>query len=133
MIRIGGIHPPNLPYLLHASISPNSRNHLAGIAIISDIVGSRQPKEAAQGLRKVVNSFKRAREGLGHPEAIFPLSNPTKRDREELLKSIGELMRIVKAKTPLIHQVSRAVFSPYDSRKISSANEWLDYQQRRHK
>jgi thiamine-phosphate diphosphorylase/hydroxyethylthiazole kinase len=103
----GGIHLPNLAQLLHGSISPTSRNHLSGIATISDIVGSPTPKDAAAALRAVVDSFKRARQSLGNPSSVFSLSSPEEpRTAESLIRQVGVLMEVVRKHTPLVHQVS---------------------------
>ncbi|KAK8853182.1 hydroxyethylthiazole kinase [Kwoniella newhampshirensis] len=108
-VAIGGIHLPNLAQLLHASISPISANHLDGIAIISDIVASETPKEAARALRDLVGSFKRVRKTLPDPMAIFGI--PTKRDLtvDGLVTGVMELIRVVKRETPLVHQMTNTV------------------------
>lgn len=102
----GGIHLPNLPQLLHASIGPSSGGHLSGIALISDIVASTTPRDAAADLRQVIDSFKSARTTLQHPKAIFAGSSTPDRDPESLVKRTAELMRTVRKHTPLVHQVS---------------------------
>lgn len=104
----GGIHLPNLPHLLHASVSPRHRKALDGVAVISDIVGSTQPQQAAEALGSVVDSFKRAR--LQQPASVFPTASesggPSRiRTREGILHEVGRLMDVVRRKTPMIHQV----------------------------
>ncbi|GFZ48720.1 hypothetical protein JCM24511_06469 [Saitozyma sp. JCM 24511] len=109
-VAIGGIHLPNLAQLLHGSISPTSRNHLSGIATISDIVGSPTPKDAAAALRAVVDSFKRARQSLGNPSSVFSLSSPEEpRTAESLIRQVGVLMEVVRKHTPLVHQITNNV------------------------
>ena len=105
MLIEGGVHLPNLPQLLHSSVSPKGRNHLSGIAVISDIVASPTPRDAARPLREVVDSFKRARQA--GPMAVFSTRKPgEKTSVEELLKKVGALMEVVRKETPLVHQVS---------------------------
>jgi len=103
---LGGVHTPNLPQLLHGSIAPNSRNKLAGVAVISDIVSSVDPQGSARMLRGVMDSFKRSRTTKGDTAAIFSPSwhGPTK--VESLIEGVMALMGVVKKETPLIHQVS---------------------------
>lgn len=105
-LTIGGIHPPNVPFLLHGAVSPVHRLHLDGIAVISAIVGKADPAAAAQGLRAQVDSFKRARTQFKNTGAAFPLAGAP-RTAELLVASVVDLMRVVKDNTPLIHQVSR--------------------------
>lgn len=109
----GGIHLPNLAHLLHGSIGPESRNHLSGIAVISDIVASQQPKEAALALRDVLDSFKTARQALQHPRAIFAAPGLVGKTRsvEDLLAGCAQLMKVVRDQTPLVHQVSACAVS----------------------
>lgn len=129
MIRltlVGGIHLPNLPQLLHASISPLNNHALDGVAVISDIVGSTTPKQAAESLRKVVDSFKRVRQAKGHIRALYKsqrdVVGAADRTAQGLVRGAGELMRVVRKETPMIHQVSlksRAIAS-YRSASWSS-------------
>lgn len=95
-----------MPFLLHGSVSPEHRNSLDGIAVISAVVGSQKPKEAAAELRKMVDSFKRAR--AQHDEvknhASFPVSKAP-RTAEALIEAAAGLMEVVRENTPLVHQV----------------------------
>lgn len=107
---LGGIHPPNVPFLLHGAISPVHRVSLDGIAVISAIVGSRAPADAARGLRAQIDSFKRARKayaaaGLAATRSAFT-SPSAPRTAGALVETVAELMDVVRANTPLVHQVS---------------------------
>ncbi|KAK4686500.1 thiamine-phosphate diphosphorylase / hydroxyethylthiazole kinase, partial [Tremellales sp. Uapishka_1] len=102
----GGIHLPNLPQLLHGSLGPNSKNHLDGIAIISDIVSSTTPTAAARDLRNVVDSFKRARRTTPYPDKFFAEHTAGAAD---YWSRIGDLMNIVREETPLVHQITNNV------------------------
>lgn len=103
----GGIHPPNVPLLLHGSIAPNSRNCLDGVAVISAIVGSDTPEDAARGLRKQVDSFKRARKALGDSTSIFTAraAGAEPPSVAQLIDDVVTLMDVVRQNTPLVHQV----------------------------
>ncbi|ODN94721.1 hydroxyethylthiazole kinase [Cryptococcus wingfieldii CBS 7118] len=109
-VAIGGIHLPNLAQLLHASISPDSRNALDGVAIISDIVASKTPREAAQSLRAVTDSFKRARKQYASLESAFgsTLYKPG-RSVGNFVERAVELMGVVKDTNPLVNQMTNNV------------------------
>lgn len=92
----GGIHLPNLPHLLHGSASPRKR--LDGIALISDIVASMEPEKAAQALRQVLDASKRE-------EVTNSVFGGGERSSESLVKQAIELLRVVRERTPLAHQV----------------------------
>jgi thiamine-phosphate diphosphorylase/hydroxyethylthiazole kinase len=98
----GGIHLPNLPQLLHASVSPAQGNALAGIAVISDIVGSTDPKGAAQQLRSVLDSFKRSQ--VKKTAGLFRVEEGL--SEKDLLERVGTLMEVTRRETPLVNQVS---------------------------
>ncbi|ORY33449.1 putative thiamine biosynthetic bifunctional enzyme [Naematelia encephala] len=108
-VAIGGIHPPNLPFLFHASIAPDSRNYLAGIAVISDIVSSLTPETASRGLKQVIDSFLRSRSATKQPKAVFATEVGQSRTVEGFLDTVAELMVVVKKETPLIHQITNNV------------------------
>lgn len=106
----GGIHLPNLPHLLHSSVSPIHQNSLDGIALISDIVASPTPGEAARALREVLDSYRRVRsseqEEEGKGRGVFRLQELKKgRSAEELVDAAINLLAVVREKTPLAHQV----------------------------
>ena len=70
-------------------------------------MASSQPAEAARGLRKVVDSFKRSGNTLGRSMASFGLTPDGRAERTvpALLGRVGELMQVVRQNTPLVHQV----------------------------
>lgn len=107
IVLVGGVHTPNLPQLLHGSIAPDSRNHLAGVAVISDIVASPDPHGSAKMLREVVQSFKRSRKTKKDAVAIFSPSWQGSRRVDTLIEGVMTLMGVVKRETPLVHQASR--------------------------
>lgn len=100
-LTIGGIHLPNLPQLLHASISPKGKA-LAGIAVISDIVGSQTPKAAANELKVVLDSFHQSRQtpsaGLFRTKEGLSVN--------DMLDEVGNLIQVTRRETPLVNQVS---------------------------
>ncbi|WWC64578.1 hydroxyethylthiazole kinase [Kwoniella dejecticola CBS 10117] len=111
-VAIGGIHLPNLPQLLHGSISPKTSNTLDGVAVISDIVASQRPRESASQLREIVDSFKRARLNLKGQKGVFSIIDAVDQaalDKEYLVKKVEGLMRILEQETPLINQLTNKV------------------------
>ncbi|KAL1408541.1 thiamine biosynthetic bifunctional enzyme [Vanrija albida] len=106
-VAIGGIHPPNVPQLLHGAVSPVHRVALDGVAVISAIVSSADPRAAAAGLRAQVDSFKRAR-AAANPQAVF--SGPrAAREPAQLVEQAAALMAVVRGNTPLVHQLTNNV------------------------
>lgn len=77
------------------------------MALISDIVASQSPKDAATPLRKIIDSFKRSRDIIGSYGSIFGDCDREPLSRESLLRSVGKLMDVVRKETPMIHQVSQ--------------------------
>jgi hypothetical protein len=104
---------PNLPHLLHGSISPINSIALHGIALISDIVASHSPELAARDLRQVLDSFSRVQGLAGHGAGKSVCSyDPSSivgsgRTAAELIGKTVELMSVVRETTPLAHQVIR--------------------------
>ncbi|WVW86150.1 hydroxyethylthiazole kinase [Kwoniella bestiolae CBS 10118] len=110
-VAIGGIHLPNLPQLLHGSISPKTSNALDGVAVISDIVASHQPRKASEALREIIDSFKRARKGLEGHKGLFGSTSSVSGglSREYLVEKVQGLMRVLEQETPLINQLTNKV------------------------
>jgi thiamine-phosphate diphosphorylase/hydroxyethylthiazole kinase len=110
--RAGGIHLPNLPQLLHGSPSPKHLKGLDGVAVISDVVGSPEPENAARKLRAVLDSYHRARKDQAGLHAVFGFNltgntGYSKRNEKELLEAAASLIAVVRESTPLAHQVGR--------------------------
>lgn len=104
-VAIGGIGLQNTAYLLHGSVSPNNKKHLDGVAVISAIVGSEEPKARAKELRQIVDDFVGSRKEAGR---IF--RGPTVEDEGgALIRLAAELMAVVRDNTPLIHQITNNV------------------------
>lgn len=93
-----------------------------GIAVISDIVGSTQPGNAARDLRAVLDSYHRARKDQAGLHSVFSFNSTakpgyTKRSEKELLEAAAGLIAVVRESTPLAHQVRRLV-TPLDRRRL---------------
>ena len=101
-VAIGGIHLSNLAHLLHSSVSPEKQNRLDGVAVISDIVGSTQPEQAARKLADIVSSFK---SNWATPTpGIFRAEEDL--DKDKIIAKVGELLEFTRSCTPLVNQVS---------------------------
>lgn len=101
----GGIKSTNLLRTLHGCVS--TTNHaLDGVAVVSDIVASREPRVAAEKLFKILEVFKARNIGLD----ITPGNISSK---EEILKGVIELMNTVRKSNPLVHQVRRFLSNFY--------------------
>jgi hypothetical protein len=125
----GGIHLPNLPQLLHGCPSPKYLKSLDGIAIISDIVASPMPENAARSLRTVLDSYHRVRKDQAGLHAVFGFdasgtAGYANRDAKELLEAAAGLIAVVRETTPLAHQVSRRTFSPRTTADTTADHEY---------
>ncbi|KAF9010698.1 thiamine biosynthetic bifunctional enzyme Thi4 [Cyathus striatus] len=99
-IAIGGIKANNLLRTLHGSVS--STNHaLDGVAVVSEIVASQTPRQAAEDLAKTINAF---RAELSLPRLINSEYTP-----ETILEGVSKLMSSVRELNPLIHQITNTV------------------------
>ena len=85
---------------LFGSITTSGKS-LDGLAVVSDIVASREPLMAAKRLRDAVSHFKAARTKFSSLDDYTTKS---------LSDSIGEALRYVRELSPLVHQVRCAQF-----------------------
>ncbi|KAJ7132784.1 thiamine biosynthetic bifunctional enzyme Thi4 [Mycena crocata] len=100
-VAIGGIKSTNLARLMHGSVS-QTNHRLDGVAVVSDVIASSDPKKAAQLLKSVFMAFKKSRNLLGGKD-IWP--------REEILDKAITIMDVVRTRSPLIHQITNIVVS----------------------
>ncbi|TFY68790.1 hypothetical protein EVJ58_g794 [Rhodofomes roseus] len=100
-VAIGGIKSTNALHCLHGSVSVTG-HALDGLAIVSDIVGSPEPKLAAGKLASVVRAFK------AHSPSSFSL--PGAQYAPESIKAqVGSLVSAVRKHSPLVHQITNTV------------------------
>lgn len=105
----GGIKSTNLLRTLHGCVS--ATNHaLDGVAVVSDIVASREPRFAAEKLFKILEAFKATNIGLNTISGNVS-------SKEDILEGVIELMNTVRKSNPLVHQVRRF---PSNSRSIKA-------------
>ncbi|KAH8083795.1 Hydroxyethylthiazole kinase [Cristinia sonorae] len=107
-VAIAGIKSSNTLHLLHGSVSKSGRA-LDGVAVVSDIVASTDPRAASARISSTVNAFKTRQQPSGHQ---FSMTNPvTERPHnpETLKELVGETLTFIKKFSPLVHQITNNV------------------------
>ena len=94
-LRSGGIKSTNAVRTLFGSLTRSGKS-LDGLAVVSDIVASREPLAAAQQLKDIITRFKSSRTRFSSLDAYTT---------ELLKRSVGEALRRVRELSPLVHQV----------------------------
>jgi thiamine-phosphate diphosphorylase / hydroxyethylthiazole kinase len=99
-VCIGGINDTNLQRVLYQS-SDNAKS-LDGIAVVSAVMGAKQPKEAAQNLKRLVNTPPAF-------AAVPRLNSPAVDDIAGVLGAIPSVIKAVNEATPLCHNMTNLV------------------------
>lgn len=100
-VAIGGIKSDNLLRTLHGSISP-SGHKLDGIAVVSEIVASREPYKISGTLRDTFaawNAYTMKQEAK--PSVAYTTEN--------VKSGVADLMHVIRTTNPLIHQITNVV------------------------
>jgi thiamine-phosphate diphosphorylase / hydroxyethylthiazole kinase len=84
--------------LLHGCSSPNGYA-LDGVAVVSEIIASKEPKSAAERLATIYRAWASTSRG---PTSF---STTTLTTKEYLIQLAGELLEGIKLTRPLVHQV----------------------------
>lgn len=105
---LGGIKANNLLRTLHGTVSSTGHT-LDGIAVVSEIISSQNPRVAAACLSKVLHSF-RARFSATVPRGCVLASslydkNGRVSTRFQILEGVQTLMTKIREIGPLVHQV----------------------------
>ncbi|KAI9067159.1 Hydroxyethylthiazole kinase [Trametes sanguinea] len=101
-VAIAGIKSTNVLHCLHGSVSPSGRS-LDGVAVVSDIVASTDPLNAAKRLSTKIKAF------YSTPSPpVFSLS-PSPYSADTLKQSVGRLLSAIKEYSPLVHQITNNV------------------------
>ncbi|KAJ8076802.1 thiamine biosynthetic bifunctional enzyme [Marasmius tenuissimus] len=98
-VAIGGIKSRNLLRTLYGSVS-RTRHALDGVAVVSEIMASTDPKEAATRLSGILQTFK---SGSTIPLGFSFGQNVYTPDR--VIEQVARLMKHMKEVNPLVHQV----------------------------
>ncbi|KAI0793245.1 Hydroxyethylthiazole kinase [Abortiporus biennis] len=104
-VAIAGIKSTNTLHCLHGSVSLGGRA-LDGVAVVSDIVASQEPKKAAARIAAEVQSFRRAQ------FQSFSLINPIHKpdyNPDSIKDAVGEILTSIKKYSPLVHQITNNV------------------------
>ncbi|EPQ57436.1 HK-domain-containing protein [Gloeophyllum trabeum ATCC 11539] len=101
-VVIGGIKTSNVLRTLHVSVSTSGRT-VDGVAVVSDIVASKTPRESARTLASLVKAFKLASSA---PALARPFSRQLS---DSLLHDAAALLDVVRKHSPLIHQITNTV------------------------
>ncbi|KAF8135557.1 Hydroxyethylthiazole kinase family-domain-containing protein [Boletus edulis] len=99
-VAIGGIKSSNVLRTLHGSVSTTG-HRLDGVAVVSEIVSSREPSKSARKLKEVYRSWSNSTQQLG--EICPSYTTDMIKDR------VADLLRVVKETKPLIHQITNIV------------------------
>ncbi|KAI0743772.1 Hydroxyethylthiazole kinase [Daedaleopsis nitida] len=100
-VSIAGIKSTNALHCLHGAIATSGRS-LDGLAVVSDIVASRDPYNAAKRVATVVQAFK------ANPLPCFSTFPPSYAS-ESIKRGVGDILSAVKKFSPLIHQITNNV------------------------
>ncbi|EJF65143.1 Hydroxyethylthiazole kinase [Dichomitus squalens LYAD-421 SS1] len=100
-VSIAGIKSTNALHCLHGAVSIYGRS-LDGLAVVSDIVASTDPYNAAKKIAGIVHAFKAS------PLPCFSTFPPSYAS-ESVKRQVGELLSAVKRFSPLVHQITNTV------------------------
>ena len=96
-VCIGGIKASNAQRVLYQTVSPMKK--LDGVAIVSAIMASNEPKKAASELRTLISQF---------PPFAISITKP-ELSRTELIAKIPEVIKRMASKKPLCHNMTNLV------------------------
>ncbi|TFK20930.1 thiamine biosynthetic bifunctional enzyme [Coprinopsis marcescibilis] len=100
-VAIGGIKSENLWRTLHGSVSRNGRA-LDGVAVVSEIVASNEPKAAAEKLSKVFKAFQWEQLRAAQVQS-------TTISAHDVLGDVANLVHKIRNVGPLVHQITNHV------------------------
>ncbi|KAI0745504.1 Hydroxyethylthiazole kinase [Earliella scabrosa] len=100
-VAIAGIKSTNALHCLHGAISVSGRS-LDGLAVVSDIVASRDPYNAAKRIATIVQAFK------ANPFTCFSTFPPSYTP-DSIKRGVGEVLLAVRQFSPLVHQITNNV------------------------
>lgn len=80
---------------------------LDGVAVVSDIYRSTEPKAAAEKLATIVRAFKSARAASAIPGTLA-IRRSEDYSKEFVVEKSAALLDVVRKMSPLVHQVERS-------------------------
>ncbi|PSK51701.1 hypothetical protein B9Z65_2968 [Elsinoe australis] len=99
-VCIGGINSSNLQRVLYQTATPSGKSHLSGVAVVSAIMASSDPKTAASNLLKQVHS---------PPAFIHTSANPSPLDAATLISDVPRIIARMANTKPLCHNMTNLV------------------------
>ncbi|KAL0574696.1 thiamine biosynthetic bifunctional enzyme [Marasmius crinis-equi] len=102
-VAIGGIKAHNLLRTMYGSVS-RTGHPLNGVAVVSEIMASENPKDAAARLSNTLQTF---RSGSAIPLALSFGTNVSTVDK--ITEQVASLMKHMKEVNPLVHQITNNV------------------------
>ncbi|KAI0320771.1 thiamine biosynthetic bifunctional enzyme [Amylostereum chailletii] len=111
-VAIGGIKSKNLARVLHGAVTSNG-HALDGVAVVSEIVASQDPRAAARRLSRIYTSWARL------PRTVHGLCYTQQHTATSITRVAAELLQAIKEVKPLVHQITNNVV------KTQSANATL--------
>ncbi|KAH6897639.1 thiamine biosynthetic bifunctional enzyme, partial [Coprinopsis sp. MPI-PUGE-AT-0042] len=102
-VAIGGIKSGNLWRTLHGAVS-DSGHALDGVAVVSEIMASTEPRKTVEKLAKIVKSFKDEHMCVAEVRISSPALS-----KETVLDGVATLMRKIRNANPLVHQITNGV------------------------
>lgn len=109
-LAIGGIKSTNLLRTLHGTVS-STGHALDGIAVISEIVSSTEPRRATETLANILSAF---RADFPHPPGLdtrltSDLYVTGDLSPEAVLEGVVQLLETIRGLNPLVHQITNTV------------------------
>ncbi|EAU91149.1 thiamine biosynthetic bifunctional enzyme [Coprinopsis cinerea okayama7 len=101
-VAIGGIKSTNLWRTLHGGVTTTG-SALDGVAVVSEIMGSPEPKSAAEKLSSIVKAFKKEHARVTELRASQRLT------KESIIGQVAELVKKIRDVNPLVHQITNHV------------------------
>lgn len=99
-VVIGGIKSENVLRVLHGVHTRDTKKYLDGVAIVSEIVSSHNPRESAEHLARLVKFF-RDDEKAKYESASY--------DIDSVIKRVSEIINAIPEHNPLIQQMANIV------------------------
>ncbi|KAF5351697.1 hypothetical protein D9756_007742 [Leucocoprinus leucothites] len=109
-VAIGGIKESNLLRTLHGSVSPTG-HALDGVAVVSEIVASKDPKNAAANLSSILSGFRARFTSVprGRTLASSLYGDGSVPTNPKILEGVRTLMIEIRKAGPLVHQITNNV------------------------
>jgi thiamine-phosphate diphosphorylase/hydroxyethylthiazole kinase len=107
-MRAGGIKFTTALRVLWGAVSPE-HHALDGVAVVSDIVASHEPRQQAEKLAHIVQSFKSGQQASAIPGSMALCNVYT---AEDVLQASGQILQAIRKHRPVVHQVKATCMLP---------------------